>query len=78
MHPEKVVRLGQTLAGVRMRDEGGASVAEAFVIVGVIEMPVRIDREQDGDGSHCIEPLLQSGEGALHECVDDHLAIQAV
>src|SRR5215510_13790619 len=47
MHSEQIVRLRKPPPGVLMRDDLRASLAEAFVVIRVIEVPVRVDGGDD-------------------------------
>ena len=61
-----------------MRHDRRAQLSKVAVVVGVVEVPVRVDERLDRRFAQRIERLLQLVPGRLHERVDDDLAVRAV
>ena len=78
MHPEQVVRLGQTRPGVLVRDDAGALGPEVCVVVGVIEVPVCVDHRLDRRAVDRRQGGLQLRPRRLDEPVDDDRSVGAV
>src|SRR5579872_406835 len=74
----EVVRLRQTLQGIFMRDQRGAGAVDVGVVVGMIPVPVRIDRPFQRSLAEIVERRLETVPGHLRKRIDQQLAILAV
>ena len=74
----QIVRFRHALERVRVRDQGCALGADARVVVRVVPVPVRIDREFQGSVAEIVERLLESVPRQLRERIHDQLAVRTV
>src|SRR5438270_794515 len=73
----EAVRLAHAQLGVFVRNQRGTTGAERRVVVGVIEVPVRIDHEFHGR-AESLERFLELGPRGRYERVHHHQAVGAV
>ena len=78
LHPEQIVRLGEARTRVLVRQRRRAGFTGTVVVVGVVEVPVRVDGQLQRPGAQPVEVLLQPSPCGLHEGVDDDDAVGAV
>ena len=60
-----------------MRQDVGAGLVEVRVVVGVIEVPVRVDEKGERPRPHRVNRGLELRPRRLHEAVGDELAVRA-
>ena len=77
LHAHYHMRLRHALRRVGVRQDLGAGLAEAIVVVGVIEMPVRVDDGAYRRLTHFVQHAFQLGPRWLHERIDDNFALGA-
>jgi hypothetical protein len=78
VHAQDVVRLRHPLPGVHVRDDLRACFVQMLIVVGVIEVPVRVDQQLHRGLADRIERLLQRRPRWRNERVDQQLAVAAL
>ena len=76
-HGERV-RFGHPFLRVHMRDQGCACGAQRCVVVGVIEMPVRVNRRLDRRFPDRAQRVLEVRPRGLHERVSHQFSVRAI
>src|ERR1019366_2671496 len=72
------MRFLQPLQRVYMSDQGRPRAAHVRIVIGVVPMPVRVDREFHRGVSETIEGFLETVPRKLREGIHKQLAVRAV
>ncbi len=80
MQPEngQIMRLGHTLLGIVVRENGGAGSVQWCVVVGVVEMPVRIDDEFQRPVADAVQRFFKLGPSRRNGRVDHELTVSTI
>jgi hypothetical protein len=74
----QIVRLRHALFCVFVRNDRGASGSKRRVVVGVVEVPVRVNNVCYWRVAQVIEGLFESGPRRRNESIHDEFAVGAV
>src|SRR5580658_5537628 len=72
------MRFSHAFFGVFVSENSGTGSVEGGIVVGVVEVPVGVDRVFEGSIAEAIESFLELWPCGGNEIIDDKLAVGAV